>query len=140
MEQEYENRTLAILKPDCIEKKIIGRVISRLENEGFEIVAGRVCKLTDKEAEGFYRVHQNKGFFRDLIKFMTSGKVIVLVLQRENAVEKLREVIGATDPAEAKEGTIRREFADNKQNNIIHASDSPENAKKEISFFFPGIF
>jgi len=136
MEKEFENRTLTILKPDCVKKKLAGKVIDRLEAEGFEIITGKVCKLTRQEAEGFYDVHQGKGFFSDLIDFMTSGRVVVLVLERENAVEILREVNGSTDPADAEEGTIRKQFADSKQNNIIHASDSLENAEKEISFFF----
>jgi len=136
MEKEYYNRTLTILKPDCIGKKVAGKVLSRLEEEEFEFITGKMCRLSKEQAEGFYDVHKDKPFFPDLVRFMTSGKVMILVLERENAIEKLREIIGATDPAEAKAGTIRKLYADSKQNNIIHASDSPENAVREISFFF----
>ncbi|CUS85779.1 nucleoside diphosphate kinase [Candidatus Kryptobacter tengchongensis] len=130
-------RTLAILKPDCIRKNLIGKVISHIEEAGFKIVALKMLKLTPEQAKAFYYVHREKPFYSDLVNFMTSDKVVVMVLEKENAVNDFRELIGATDPKEAKEGTIRKLYADNKQENIVHGSDSPENAKIEISFFFP---
>ncbi len=131
------NRTLAILKPDGTGRKLIGDVISHLEKEGFEIICAKMVFMNRKIAEGFYAVHKERGFFNNLMDFMTSGRSLVMVLEREDAVNKLREVIGATDPEEAEEGTIRKKYAESKQNNIIHASDSEENAEKEIKFFFP---
>ena len=131
-------RTLSIIKPDGVRKGLIGEIIKRFDQNGFKIRAMKMVHISKKEAEGFYAVHRDKPFFESLTKFMSSGPIVVMVLERENAIEKNREIMGATDPTKADEGTIRREFADNKQNNIIHASDSPENAKKEISFFFPG--
>ena len=130
------SRTLAILKPDCTGRKLIGNVISHLEKEGFEIICAKMVYMNRKVAEGFYAIHKERGFFNDLMHFMTSGRSLVMVLKREDAVNKLREVIGATDPEEAEERTIRKKYAESKQNNIIHASDSEENAKKEIEFFF----
>jgi nucleoside-diphosphate kinase len=128
--------TLAILKPDCIRAKQAGLVLQRLEEEGFEIVASKMIKLTPATAGGFYAVHKERPFFNDLVEFMTSGRVMPLVLRAPNAVAKLREVIGATDPAEAAEGTIRKLYASSKQNNVIHASDSDENAQIESGHFF----
>ena len=130
------NKTLAILKPDCVKRGLSGAVIQHLEKEGFKIHSAKMINMTRNIAEGFYTVHKERNFFNDLIDFMTSGKSIPMVLEKENAVEKLREVIGATDPKEAEEGTIRYKYAESKQNNIIHASDSVENAEKEIQFFF----
>ncbi|MCS7230265.1 MAG: nucleoside-diphosphate kinase [Candidatus Kryptonium sp.] len=130
-------RTLAILKPDCVRKNLIGKVISHIEEAGFKIVAMKMLKLTTEQAKAFYYVHREKSFYNDLVNFMTSGKVVAMVLEKENAVSDFRELIGATDPKEAKEGTIRRLYADSKQENIVHGSDSIENAKFEISFFFP---
>ncbi|KPK95614.1 nucleoside diphosphate kinase [bacterium SM23_31] len=129
-------RTLGILKPDCLRRRLMGKVINRLEDEGFAFVNGMIKHLTQKEAEGFYYVHKDRSFFDDLVEFMTSGPVFIMLLERENAIAKLREVIGATDPAQAAPGTIRREWAESKQNNLIHASDSLENAKFEIKYFF----
>ena len=129
-------RTLGILKPDCLLRKFMGKVINRLEEEGFTIANGMIKRLTRKEAEGFYYVHKDRAFFDDLVEFMTSGPVFIMLLERENAIAKLREVIGDTDPAQAASGTIRREWAESKQNNLIHASDSPENASFEIKYFF----
>jgi len=129
-------RTLGILKPDCLQRKIMGKVINRLEEEGFTFINGMIKHLTRKEAEGFYAVHKDRPFFDDLIEFMTSGPVFIMLLECENAIAKLREVIGATDPAQAAQGTIRREWAESKQNNLIHASDSTENASFEIKYFF----
>jgi nucleoside-diphosphate kinase len=129
-------RTLGILKPDCLKRKLMGKVITKLEEEGFVIIEGRIISLSNEEAEGFYAVHKERPFFGELVEFMTSGPVFVMHLERENAIAKLREVIGNTDPALADEGTIRKMYAESKQNNVIHASDSPENAKIETSFFF----
>ncbi|MFC1557247.1 nucleoside-diphosphate kinase [candidate division KSB1 bacterium] len=131
-----KQQTLGILKPDCLKKKLMGTVIKRLEEAGFDLLEGMIKRLSRSQAENFYTVHKERPWFSELIDFMTSGPVFVMKLERDNAVDRLREVIGATDPAEAASGTIRREFADNKQNNIIHASDSPENAKIELDFFF----
>ncbi len=130
------NRTLCLLKPDCIESGLIGAVIQHLENDGFKIYSAKMVYMTREVAEEFYSVHKGESFFVDLVNFMVSGRSFAMVLERENAVEKLREVIGATDPKEAKEGTIRFKYAENKQNNIIHASDKEENAEREIRLFF----
>lgn len=129
-------RTLAILKPDCIRRNLAGKVIDHLLEAGFKIVAMKMVKLTHETAGEFYAVHKERPFYNDLLSFMTETKVIPMVLEKENAVSELRKTIGATDPAEAEPGTVRKLFAENKQNNIIHASDSAENAKIEISFFF----
>ncbi len=131
-----QQRTLGILKPDCVQRKLMGKVIQRLEDEDFIFVNGAIKHLTQEEAEGFYAVHKGRPFFPDLMEFMTSGPVFVMLLERENAVMKLREVIGSTGPAEADPGTVRRELAESKQNNLIHASDSPENAEIEVEYFF----
>ena len=131
-----KTRTLTILKPDCVGRNLIGRVVDHLESKGFEILAAKMIYMTKEVAGGFYAVHRERGFFNDLVEFMTSGRCVVMVLENENAVEYLREVIGATDPAEAADGTVRKLYAESKQNNIIHASDSDENAKIEIGFFF----
>jgi nucleoside-diphosphate kinase len=129
-------RTLAILKPDCVRKNLIGKVIAHIEEAGFKIVAMKMVKLTPEQAGAFYYVHHERPFYNDLVKFMSSGRVVALVLEKENAVEDFRKLIGATDPKEAEEGTIRKLYADSKQENIVHGSDSVENAKIEISFFF----
>lgn len=129
-------RTLAILKPDCIRKNLIGKVISHIEEAGFKIIAMKMVKLTPEQAGAFYYVHREKPFYNDLVRFMSSERVVALVLEKENAVEDFRKLIGATDPKEAGEGTIRRMYADSKQENIVHGSDSIENAQIEISFFF----
>jgi len=129
-------RTLGILKPDCLRRKLMGTIIHRLEQEGFEIIEGMIKWLTTEEAEGFYTVHYGQPFYENLIKFMTSGAVFVMLLERDNAIAKLREVMGSTDPAEAAPGTIRREYASDTRHNVIHGSDSLENAQKEIAYFF----
>ncbi len=131
-----KERTLAILKPDCIEAKVTGKVIDEILAAGFDIIAMKMVKMDAKTAGEFYRVHKDKPFYRDLVAFMSSGRCIPMVLEKENAVEDFRKLIGATDPAEAEEGTIRKKYATSKQNNIVHGSDSPENARLEISFFF----
>ena len=129
-------KTLAILKPDCVQKKLTGKVIDHLLNAGFTIVAMKLVKLTRDTAGEFYSVHKERPFYNNLLDFMTESMVIPMVLEKEQAVSGLRKTIGATDPAEAEEGTIRKLYADNKQNNIIHASDSVENAGIEQAFFF----
>lgn len=130
-------RTLAILKPDCVRKALIGEVIRRIQEAGFGVRALRMMRLTRTEAEGFYSVHEGRPFFEELTEFMSSGPCVPIVLEKENAVQDFRALIGATDPAEADEGTIRRDFADNKGQNIVHGSDSIENGKLEANFFFP---
>ncbi len=132
-------RTLAILKPDCVEKKIIGEVIARIQKAGFTILAMKMTKLTKENAAGFYEVHRGKPFFEGLLSYMSSGRCVPIALEKENAVADFRALIGATDPAQAAPSTIRRDFADNKERNIIHGSDSVENAKIEIGYFFPSI-
>jgi nucleoside-diphosphate kinase len=132
-------QTLAILKPDCVRRGLIGEVIRRIEAAGFRIRAMKMVHLTKKEAEGFYAVHRGRPFFEELTTFMSSGPCVPMVLEKENAVADFRALIGATDPAEAEEGTIRRAFAESKGQNIVHGSDSVENARIEISYFFPSI-
>ena len=130
-------RTLAIIKPDAVAARQVGKIIAHLEAEGFHIVDAQMVRLTQDRAEAFYEVHRERPFFRPLVTFMTSGPALALALERDNAVSHLREVIGATDPAQAKPGTIRRLYAQSKERNAIHASDSPENATREVAFFFP---
>ncbi|MEX0820506.1 MAG: nucleoside-diphosphate kinase [Rhodothermales bacterium] len=130
-------RTLAILKPDCVRKQLIGEVVRRIQEAGFTIRALQMKTLTKTEAEGFYAVHRERPFFDELTDFMSSGPCVPIVLEKENGVADFRTLIGATDPADADEGTIRRDFADNKGENIIHGSDSVENGKLESNFFFP---
>lgn len=130
-------RTLAILKPDCVRKNLIGEVIRRIQEAGFKVCALKMVRLTKKEAEGFYEVHRGRPFYNELTEFMSSGPCVPMVLEKENAVEEFRALIGATDPAEADEGTIRRDFADNKGQNIAHGSDSVENGRLESNYFFP---
>ncbi|MDX1639373.1 MAG: nucleoside-diphosphate kinase [Balneolaceae bacterium] len=129
-------RTLTILKPDCVRKKLIGEVTRRIQEAGFEIVAMKMTRLTPDTAAGFYAVHKGKPFFDDLIEFMCSGPCVPMILEKENAIKDFREFIGATNPEEADEGTIRADFADSVGENIIHGSDSVENGKKEASYFF----
>ncbi len=131
-----KEQTLAILKPDCVQRNLIGKVIDHLLDSGFKIVAMKMVKLDRLSAGEFYAVHKERPFYPNLLDFMTESEVVPLILEKENAVEELRKTIGNTDPAEAEEGTIRKRFAENKQNNIIHASDSKENAVIESSFFF----
>jgi nucleoside-diphosphate kinase len=129
-------RTLSIIKPDGLEKGIIGKVIARFEDKGLKPVAIRLQWLSQKEAEGFYAVHKARPFFRDLVTFMTSGPVVLMVLEGEGAIAKNREVMGATNPANAAPGTIRKDFATDVEKNTVHGSDSPENARTEIAYFF----
>lgn len=130
------SRTLAILKPDCVKKNLIGEVIARIQRANFKIVALKMVRLTKENAGGFYAVHKERPFYKDLVEFMTSGPCVPIILEKENAFDEFRELIGATDPKDAAPGTIRRDFAANKQENIVHGSDSPENAEREIAFFF----
>ena len=128
--------TLAILKPDCVRKNLVGKVIAHIQDAGFKIRGLKMTRLTDDSAKGFYEVHNGKPFFDGLIAYMTSGPCVPICLEKENAVEEFRKLIGTTDPSKAAEGTIRKLYADNIQENIVHGSDSDENAAKEISHFF----
>jgi nucleoside-diphosphate kinase len=130
-------RTLSIIKPDAVKKNVVGQVLARFEKAGLRIVAARMTHLSRAEAEGFYAVHRQRPFFRDLVDFMISGPVLVQVLEGENAVAKNRELMGATDPKKADKGTIRADFADSIDANAVHGSDSAENARTEIAYFFP---
>ncbi len=129
--------TLAIIKPDAVAAGNAGKILALLEGQGFKLRAARFVRLSQAEAEAFYAVHRERPFFRSLITFMTSGPCLSLALERDNAVSQLRDVIGATDPAEAQPGTVRKLYAQSKERNAIHASDSSENAAREVAFFFP---
>jgi nucleoside-diphosphate kinase len=129
-------RTFSIIKPDGVQKNLIGEVYRRFEQAGLKIVAARMAHLTQAQAEGFYAVHRERPFFKDLVKYMTSGPVMLQVLEGENAVAKNRELMGATDPKKAEKGTIRADFATSIEENVVHGSDSLENAAIEIAFFF----
>src|SRR5258705_5489392 len=130
-------RTLSIIKPDAVKKNAIGQIVARFETAGLRVVAARMMHLSRAEAEGFYAVHRERPFFRDLVAFMTSGPVLVQVLEGDNAVAKNRELMGATDPKKAAKGTIRADFADSIDANAVHGSDAPETANIEIGYFFP---
>lgn len=129
-------RTLSIVKPDAVAKNVIGQIYDRFERAGLSVVAARMMHLSREEAEGFYAVHKGRPFFEDLVSFMTSGPVIVQVLEGEDAIAKNREVMGATNPAEAAAGTIRADFASTIDENAVHGSDAPETARTEIAYFF----
>lgn len=129
-------KTLSIIKPDAVKKNVIGKILDRFESNGLKIVAIKKIQLSQNQAEEFYQIHKDRPFFKDLVKFMISGPVVVSVLEGENAVFKNRELMGATNPKEAKAGTIRADFAENIDANAVHGSDSLENAKIEIDFFF----
>ena len=129
-------RTLSIIKPDAVAKHVIGEIIARFEKADLRVAAARMTLLTQAQAEGFYAEHRGKPFYEGLVQYMTSGPVIVQVLEGENAIKRNRELMGATDPAEAAAGTIRADFAESKQHNAVHGSDSPESAKREIAYFF----
>src|SRR5687767_744187 len=131
-------RTLSIIKPDATRRNITGRINAKFEESGLRIVAQKRLRLTREQAEAFYEVHKERPFYRDLVNFMTSGPVVVQVLEGENAVTKNRDVMGATNPANAAPGTIRKEFAESIEANSVHGSDSTDNAKIEIAFFFSG--
>jgi len=128
--------TLAIIKPDAVAAGSAGKILALLEGQGFKLRAARFTRLSQAEAEAFYAVHRERPFYRSLVTFMTSGPCLPLALERDNAVSHLRDVIGATDPAEAKPGTVRKLYAQSKERNAIHASDSSENAVREVAFFF----
>ncbi len=132
-------RTLTIIKPDAFESGHVGDIIKILEANHFRIVAARLVRLSRREAEGFYKVHRAKPFFASLTEFMSTGPALVMVLEGENAIARLREVMGATDPAKATPGTIRKLFASGIERNAIHGSDAPETAAYEIGYFFPGV-
>ena len=129
-------KTFAIITPDAVKNGYTGKIYDRILQAGFNIIAAKLLKMTNEQAEGFYDVHRNRPFLDDLVEFMTSGPCMVLALEKSNAVESWRVTIGATNPDEAKENTIRKDFASNVQENAVHGSDSDENAEKEIAFFF----
>jgi nucleoside-diphosphate kinase len=131
-------RTLSIIKPDAVEKKFTGKIIAQLIESGFDVKAMKQLHLTTAQAEGFYAVHRERGFFGELVSFMTRSPVVVMVLEAEDAIQKYRDVIGATDPAAAAAGTIRKLYGASKGENAMHGSDSPETAAGEIAYFFPG--
>lgn len=132
-------RTLAIVKPDGVAARNVGRVLAKVEQEGFRIVALKLIRMTRSEAEGFYAVHRERPFFGSLTEFMSSGAAVVMVLEAAEAIAKWRALMGATDPAKAAAGTIRKEMAENIERNVVHGSDAPETAANEIAYFFPGI-
>lgn len=129
-------RTLSIIKPDGVEKNLIGEVYRRFEQGGLRIVAARMLRLSQEQAEGFYAVHRERPFFKDLVSYMMSGPVVVQVLEGDNAIQKNRDIMGATNPANAAPGTIRADFAASIEENVVHGSDGPDTAKVEISYFF----
>lgn len=130
-------RTLSILKPDAVAKNVVGAIYSRFEQAGLKVIAARMTWLSQREAEGFYAVHRERPFFKDLVTFMTSGPVMIQVLEGENAVLRHRDLMGATDPKKAAPGTIRADFADSIDANAVHGSDAVETAAQEIAYFFP---
>jgi nucleoside-diphosphate kinase len=130
-------RTLSIIKPDAVKKNVIGQILARFERAGLRIVAARMMHLSRTEAEGFYAVHRQRPFFKDLVDFMVSGPVLVQVLEGDNAITRNRELMGATDPKKAEKGTVRADFADSIDANAVHGSDSAENARTEVAYFFP---
>jgi nucleoside-diphosphate kinase len=132
-------RTFAIIKPDAVRERMTGRIIQRIEDEGFQIRAMRLVNLSKPEAEGFYAVHRERPFFASLTAFMSSGPAVVLALEAPDAIKKWRALMGATDPAKADKGTLRKEFGRSIENNATHGSDAPETAAFELSYFFPGI-
>jgi len=129
-------RTLSIVKPDGVSRNLIGEVYRRFEKAGLTVIAARMMRLSEREAEGFYAVHRERPFFKDLVRYMTSGPVVVQVLEGDNAIARNREIMGATNPANAAEGTIRKEFAESIEANSVHGSDGTEAAAREVSFFF----
>jgi nucleoside-diphosphate kinase len=130
-------RTLSIIKPDAVKKNVIGQIVARFEAAGLRVLAARMMYLSRAEAEGFYAIHRGRPFFADLVQFMTSGPVLVQVLEGDNAIATNRELMGATDPKKAAKGTIRADFADSIDANAVHGSDATETAKTEIAYFFP---
>jgi len=132
-------RTLSIIKPDAVAKNVIGQIYSRFENRGLKIVAARMLHLSQAEAEGFYAVHRQRPFFNDLVNFMISGPVMIQILEGEGAIQKNRDLMGATDPKKAEKGTVRADFADSIDANAVHGSDAKETAAVEIAYFFPAM-
>lgn len=132
-------RTLTIIKPDAMEQHVTGKILARLEEEGFRIVAAKLVRMSEQEAGGFYAVHKERPFYGDLCRFMSSGPAMPIVLEREDAIAHLRGVMGATDPAKAEDGTLRKEFATSIERNCLHGSDAPETATVEIGYFFTGL-
>ncbi|MDO9003831.1 MAG: nucleoside-diphosphate kinase [Aquabacterium sp.] len=132
-------RTLSIIKPDAVAKNVIGQIVARFEGAGLKIAAAKLVQLSRQEAETFYGVHKERGFFKDLVDFMVSGPVFIQVLEGEGAIAKNRDLMGATDPKKAEKGTIRADFADSIDANAVHGSDAAETAAQEIAFFFPGL-
>ena len=132
-------RTLSIIKPDAVAKNVIGQIYSRFENAGLKVIAARMVQLSRAEAEGFYAVHRERPFFKDLVDFMISGPVMIQVLEGDNAIVKNRDLMGATDPKKADKGTIRADFADSIDANAVHGSDGPDTANNEIAYFFPSL-
>jgi nucleoside-diphosphate kinase len=132
-------QTLSIIKPDAVAKNVIGKIYSRFESNGLKIVASRMAWLSEREAGGFYAVHKERPFFKDLVQFMSSGPVMIQVLEGEGAIAKNRDLMGATDPKKAAAGTIRADFAESIDANAVHGSDAPETAKVEIAYFFPDL-
>ena len=131
-----KQQTLTIIKPECVAKLHIGDIIQRIEKADFKIIAIKMVRLQPQEAQQFYLIHKDRPFYQELVQYMCSGKVVVMVLEKENCVQAFRKFIGATNPKDAASGTIRRDFGTDIQNNCVHASDSPDNAQKEIAFFF----
>jgi nucleoside-diphosphate kinase len=138
-ESTLAERTFAIIKPDAVRRHLIGRILQRIEDEGFTVRALRLVHLSKKEAEGFYAVHRERPFFASLTDFMSSGPAVVLALEAPDAIRKWRTLMGATDPAKADPGTLRREFGESIENNVTHGSDAPETAAFELAYFFPGV-
>jgi nucleoside-diphosphate kinase len=136
---EHTERTLAIIKPDAVAARHTGRIVQRIEEAGFQIRAMRMLHLSQREAEGFYAVHRERPFFGSLTAFMSRGPVLVLALEAPNAIRKWRDLMGATDPAKAEAGTLRKEFGQSIENNATHGSDAPETAAFELGYFFPGM-
>ena len=132
-------RTLSIIKPDAVAKNVIGEIYTRFERAGLKIIAARMAQLSRADAEGFYAVHRERPFFRDLVEFMTSGPVMIQVLEGEGAIQKNRDLMGATDPKKAEKGTIRADFAQSIDANAVHGSDSAENAAVEVAYFFAAL-
>jgi nucleoside-diphosphate kinase len=132
-------RTLSIIKPDAVAKNVIGQIYTRFENAGLKIIAARMAQLSRAEAEGFYAVHRERPFFKDLVDFMVSGPVMIQVLEGEGAIAKNRDLMGATDPKKAEKGTIRADFADSIDANAVHGSDGTDTANNEIAYFFPSL-
>ncbi len=134
-----KQRTLSIIKPDAVKAGYIGDILSRFQKEGLHIVAMRMTQLSQSQAEGFYAVHRERPFFGELVEFMTSGPIVAITLEADDAIQGYRTLMGATDPAKADEGTLRKLYASNVQNNAVHGSDSPENAQIEIAYFFSAL-